>query len=379
MSELPSKEPRVLHFISSSGFLGAENVVLELAKESSKQGYWVAIGILENRNNLHMELAESASSQGIRIQIFPCKNRFDWEAVSSIRTYIKTEQPNLLHSHGYKGNFYALAANRKKLPWIVTNHLWKKTTVALKLYAYLDSLLIRHADRIVAVSDEIASEMMKKGISPQKIIVIDNGVDVERFALSRNEELRKSFGFNGSSKVVGTIASLTPEKGHVYLLEAARKVVDAFPGSRFLIVGDGVERHMLEEKTADLGLTGEIFFAGIRRDVPEILSILDLFVLPSLKEGLPMALLEAQAARLPVVATRVGAVPAVVVHEKTGLLVKPGDANSLSTSITQLLGDVEKGQSFGLHGFERVRAQFSAKAMSDRYFKLYDELLFKRS
>lgn len=375
MNKFRPKEPRVLHLISSSGFLGAENVVLELSKESIKAGYWVTIGIIENRNNLHMELSDRSVEEGIKVQIFPCRGRFDRRTISSIRSFVNSKQPNILHSHGYKSNFYALTANRGKIPWIVTNHLWKKTTFALKVYAYLDSLFIRHADRVVAVSDEIRSEMVNDGIPPQKITIIDNGVDMERFALNRNEEIRKSFGFNGNSKVIGTIASMTPEKGHTYLLEAMRQVIDKCPECRFMIVGDGSQRQFLEEKTSHLGLTGKVLFTGSRKDVPEILSMLDIFVLPSLKEGLPMALLEAMAAGVPVIATRVGAVPKVVIHGKTGLLVEKGDVNGLITAITQFLKDRKMSVRLSMKGYEKVKSEFSSNVMTLKYLDIYRKLL----
>lgn len=374
-SSLNYTEPRVLHLISSSGFLGAENVVLELAKESVKAGYWVTIGIIENRNNLHMELLDRSMEEGIKVHIFPCGGRFDWRTISSIRSFIDEEKPNILHSHGYKSNFYALTANKGKFSWVVTNHLWKKTTFALKVYAYLDSLLIRRADRVIAVSEEIVDEMQRRGILSQKILVIDNGVDIERFVLNRNEEMRKSFGFNGNSKVIGTIASLTPEKGHIYLLRAIRQVIEKCPECRFLIVGDGGQRQFLEEKSADLGLTGKVLFTGSRKDVPEILSMLDIFVLPSLKEGLPMALLEAMAAAVPVIATKVGAVLKVVMHGETGLLVEKGDVNGLGEAIAQILSDHKMSERLRMKGYEKVMSEFSSDIMTSKYLDIYRKLL----
>jgi len=371
-----SKEPRVLHLISSSGFLGAENVVLELAKESAAAGCLVNIGVFENKRNPHLELAEAAETLGLKVQIFPCRGRFDVHTIASIRNFIHEKKPNLIHSHGYKGNFYALSVTKGKMPWVVTNHLWKRTTLNLKLYAYLDSFLIKYANRIIAVSDEIASEMLKRGISPKKITVIDNGIDLQRFSGQRSKDsLRRSFGFNEMSKVVGTVASLTEEKGHFYLLEAAKDIVSSFPEVRFLIVGDGRERCRLEEKVAKLNLAGKVIFVGSRKDVPEILSILDIFVLPSLKEGLPMALLEAMASRVPVVATRVGAVPKVVVHKETGLLVEPGNSEALSTAISELLTKREEATHLGLQGYFKVQNEFSAQTMSARYFDVYQQVL----
>ena len=376
MNKFKSKEPRILHIISSSGFLGAENVVLELAKETTKVGYWVTIGIIENRNNLHMELAEKAREDGIKVQIFPCRGRFDGRTISSIRSFISSRQANILHSHGYKSNFYVSLANRGHMSWVVTNHLWKKTTFALKFYAYLDSLLIRRANKIVAVSDEIVDAMMHRGIPSVKITVIDNGVDLQRFSNSqRNNNLRKSFGLNESNKIIGTIGSLTEEKGHIYLLEAARKVIDVVPECRFLIIGDGGQRQFLQEKTAHLWLSEKILFAGSRKDVPEILSMLDAFVLPSIKEGLPMALLEAMASKVPVIATSVGAIPNVIEDGINGLLIPPKNSDAISEAINKMLSNGDSAKEMELKGFEKVRDHYSSKQMAIKYLAVYKELL----
>jgi glycosyltransferase involved in cell wall biosynthesis len=376
MKNLKQKEPRILHLISSSGFLGAENVVLELAKESTKQGYWVAIGSIENRNNLHMELADRAVNEGLKVHIFPCKGRFDPKTIASIQDFIDREQPNILHSHGYKSNFYAWRAlSNKRIPWIVTNH-GKRVGMKLSVYNRLNIFFMKKADRIVAVSQSLADEMTKKGISSTKIVVIDNGINLQRFAnLPKNNDLRKSFGLNGNNTIIGTVGSLTEEKGHVYFIEAARQVIDKNPECRFLIVGDGIQRQFLEKKTADLGLTDKVIFTGSRKDVPEILPTLDAFVLPSLKEGLPMALLEAMASKVPVIATSVGAIPKVIEHGINGMLIPPKNSDVIAEAINTMLSDGNSAKEMAQRGFEKVRDHFSADIMARKYLAIYKELL----
>jgi glycosyltransferase involved in cell wall biosynthesis len=363
---------KILHLISSAGFLGAENVVLELSKETIKTGYWVTIGIIETRNNLHVELADRARNEGLQVQIFPCKGRFDFNTIANIRDFINEERPNILHSHGYKSNFYAWrAVSKRNLCWIASNH-GKRVGMMLSVYNMLNILFMKQADKVITVSEKIADEMRRSGIPQEKIIVIDNGVDFKKFANNKkSNELRKSFGFNGNHRVIGTVASLTKEKGHIYLIEAARKVVDAFPDCCFMIVGDGDQRKLLEERTAQLGLTEKVLFVGSRKDIPEILSILDLFVLPSLKEGLPIALLEAMAARLPIIATKVGAISKVIVNNETGILVDSGSADSLRTAMLDLLHDRQKAKKLASRGFRKVETEYSSQIMGSQYLKLY--------
>jgi glycosyltransferase involved in cell wall biosynthesis len=371
-----SNNLRILHLISSSGFLGAENVLLELSKETVKQGYWVTIGILENRNNLHRELADKAKEEGIKVQIFPCAGRFDSKTINSIKNFIDSDRPNILHSHNYKSNFYAWRAlSGRKTPWVTTNH-GKRLGMKLSVYNRLNILFMKKADKIVAVSQALADEMTKKGIPSTKILVIDNGIDLQRFTnLRENNGLRKSFGLNGNNKTIGTIGSLTEEKGHIYLLEAARQFIDKYPECRFLIVGDGGQRQFLEEKTSRLGLSGRVIFTGSRKEVPEILSMLDAFVLPSIKEGLPMALLEAMASRVPVIATKVGAIPNVIEDGISGMLIPPRDPKAIVDAVNSLLSNGHSAQEMAQKGFERVRDNFSSKIMSEKYMAVYKELL----
>jgi len=376
MKNLKEIDPRVLHLISSSGFLGAENVVLELSKETAKQGYWVTIGILENRNNLHMELADRARSEGLQVQIFPCKGRYDYRTIASIQDFIDRERPDILHSHNYKSNFYAWRAlSGRKISWIITNH-GKRLGVKLSIYNWLNILFMKKANKIVAVSQTLADEMIQYGISSSRMHIIDNGVNLERFTnLLEHNDLRKSFGLNGNHKIIGTIGSLTEEKGHIYIIEAARQVIDKHPECRFLIIGDGSQRHSLEEKVSHLRLTGEVLFTGSRKDVPEILSMLDAFVLPSLKEGLPMALLEAMASKVPVIATSVGAIPKVVEDGISGILIPPKNSDAIAEAINTMLSDGNSAKEMGLKGFEKVRDHYSSKQMAEKYLTVYQELL----
>lgn len=372
-------EPRVLHLISSSGFLGAENVVLELARESRELGVISAIGLIENSRNPHRELADAAADIGIATSVFTCRGRLDFGALSQIHSFVDEFRPNVLHSHNYKSNFFGLAAIRHRIPWVVTNHLWKNTTPALRCYAWLDSLLIRRADAIVAVSDEIAQHMKKKGIAADKIRTIDNGVNLGRFSGGESKEAyKKALGFSAGTTLIGTVASLTVEKGHRILIAAFRHVLKNYANLRLILVGDGNERTNIEILVRDLGLTGKVVFAGVRRDIPQVLRALDIFVLPSFKEGLPMALLEAMAARLPVVATHVGAIPTVIRHRQNGLLVEPGDEGALAAALGEYLADCGVAANIAETGFQTIVHSYSSGIMTGRYVDCYRRVLSAR-
>jgi glycosyltransferase involved in cell wall biosynthesis len=376
MKRAQGEKTKILHLISSSGLLGAEHVLLELAVHSKSQGLNVTIGVFENSQNPNLELANCAEKFGIDVQIFPCSGRLDKNTVQMIKDYIDNAGVQILHSHNYKSNFYARGAlSNSNVRWVVTNH-GRRFGPKLLLYNLLDAFIVRRADKIIAVSEEIAKKMKLAGIAKGKICLIENGVNLEMFTTnSSSQAIKESLGIKKEALVVGTVGALTREKGHQYLLRAALKVIRIYPKAIFLLVGDGIERPGLEKTASSLGIKNSVIFAGMRKDVPEILSILNVFVLPSLNEGLPMALLEAQAAQIPVAATSVGAIPDVLEDGVTGILIPPKDPQAIAEAIIMILSDRKIALRMAQRGFERVRDNFSAEKMANKYLSIYKELL----
>jgi glycosyltransferase involved in cell wall biosynthesis len=368
--------PRILHLISSSGFLGAENVLLELADQTRCAGFPVTIGVFLNSANPNRELMHRAEARGHDLVTIPCDGRYDRRVIACIRELLLEKQVNIVHSHNFKSNFYAwrsIAGGRAK--WIVTNH-GRRSGFKLCLYNSLDKVFVRRADCIVAVSGKIAGELENYGISRNHIRRIDNGVDVERFAsASLRKEVRDSLGIPSGRRVVAAIGSLTREKGHAFLLRAIKRIAKGCEDTVFLFVGDGGESRLLQDLAMKLCIEDKVHFAGSRSDVADILPHLALFVLPSLSEGLPMALLEAMSAGVPVVATSVGEVPSVVQQGETGMLVSPGDDAALADAIVQCLSNTDAAREMGRRGSNFVRQHFSSAGMSAHYLDLYREII----
>ena len=349
--------------------------MLELAMHSKEAGLGVAIGVFENSQNPNLELADAARASGLGVKIFPCNGRFDKNTIEMISDYVEKAGVQILHSHNFKSNFYArMALLNKNVPWVVTKH-GRRLGPKLFLYNVLDGFIVRNADRIVAVSKRIAQQLKLAGINETKILVIENGVNLGRFNGNDSaNRTRESLRIKKGVDVIGSIGSLTKEKGHAYLLKAAPKIIEKFPGAIFLIVGDGREREKLEKMVAKFGIRDKVIFTGMRKDIPEILSILDVFVFPSLKEGLPLALLEAQASRVPVVAARVGAIPDVVKDGATGVLVPPKATEAIAEAVNRVLSDRTSALKMAQRGFERVQDKFSSARMANEYLSLYREL-----
>ncbi|MBI5055372.1 MAG: glycosyltransferase family 4 protein [Nitrospirae bacterium] len=366
---------RILHLISSSGLFGAERVLLELSKGLKKfESCCPIAGVIRNSNNPHVEVAEEANASGIDTVIFPCKGQFDFSLVSLIRKYIKENRVDIIHCHGYKSNFFGLLASRGKIPLVTTNHNWLTAHWKLKVYCFIDSLLIRYFDRIVAVSEDVKKDMLRYKIPERKIRIIDNGIDLDRFnGKVYPVNIRKEFGIKEHETVIGTIGSLGHEKGHIYLLKAAREILETHKAVKFLIIGDGLLRNELESMANTLGISSNVIFAGYRKDIPEMLSMMDIFVLPSIKEGLPMVLLEAMAAKKPVIATRVGAVPKVITHDETGILVRPKEIDELRHSILRLINDRATAEKLRQAAYRRLRDNFTSDTMAGKYMLLYSQ------
>jgi glycosyltransferase involved in cell wall biosynthesis len=205
--------------------------------------------------------------------------------------------------------------------------------------------------------------------------VIDNGIALERFEKPvETKKMKNQLGFEEKTRIIGTIGSLVVEKGHIYLLEAARQILDVVKDLKFLVIGDGPLRKPLEEKSEELGIKKHVIFMGQRKDIPELLMAMDIFVLPSIKEGLPIALLEAMAAKRPVIATRVGAISKVIENKDIGILVEPKDIAGLRDAIVNLINDPGRRDLLAEEGFSRVRMDFSSDEMGKQYLKLYKEI-----
>jgi glycosyltransferase involved in cell wall biosynthesis len=245
----------------------------------------------------------------------------------------------------------------------------------MRFYAWLDKLLLGRFDKIVAVSGPVERELLRSGIARIKVENIPNGIDFKRFdGPSDNGAVRQEFGIPDGFKVVGTVGRLTDEKGHIYLIRAAKKVVKEVGTLVFLIVGDGPDMSLLKEKAGSLPFT----FTGIRSDMPRLYSAMDVFVLPSLNEGLPMVLLEAMASKKPVIATRVGNIPEVLAEGVNGILIRAGREDDLAGAILELLKDEKKQKQLGASGYRKVIRDYSSAKMAEHYMKAYKTILEKR-
>jgi glycosyltransferase involved in cell wall biosynthesis len=366
----------VLFLISSEGFFGVENMLVNLALALRILGCRCVVGVFCDSRIPHTEVGDMARALGLTVEMIPCAGRFDPRAVARIRKLQAFHEVDVLHTHGYKADAYARAAAwPQRTALVATCHNWPSSLWNMRLYAAFDHLVLRGFDRVAVISDAVAEILRRSGLQHSRIQFIPNGVKVERFRDAK-PALRRELAF-GEGPLVGFVGRLVPGKGGDILLRAAHRVLSAVPKGKFVLVGGGPCREEWEELSSALGIRDSIVFAGIRSDMPSVYASLDLLVLPSLCEAMPMCLLEGMAAGKPVIATRVGAVSKVV-SDDAGLLVEPGDIDGFAAAMIQLLTQPAQARKMGANGQARVIEHFSAETMGAQYLDLYRDVLEHR-
>jgi len=367
-----ARELKVLQLISSGGYYGAENMLLNLCASQEEAGCRNSLLLFYNVHVPNVEFYERARRRGISVRMVHCRGRADWRAVRQIREYIAEDVIDVVHAHGYKADLYGyFAARGAEKPIVATCHNWVGGTAALGIYNRLDRMVLKRFNAVAAVSESVRQRLTDSGIAEEKIKVIANGIDVEAFErASALPELRGS-----AEKVIGVVARLDLQKGFEHLLAAVRELAASFTGLKVVIVGEGPDREAIEQMIERNGLQKTVVLAGQRTDMPNVYASIDMLVLPSLNEGLPMTLLEAMAASRPVIAARVGAIPRVIEDGKTGLLVNPADAAGLKDAMARLLTDAALSGQLAAQGHDSVALHYTAGAMARQYRAMYDDVL----
>lgn len=362
---------RSLLFISSSsGPGGAETVFLQLATAAHRRGIRV-LAVLFRPG----WLKDALERTGVEVNICPMKGMFDWRWVKHIVCLVRSRHVELIHAHEFTANVYGVLAGRLAgIPVVATvhgkNYYWE---CLRRRMAYR---LVARFGRMVAVSKDLKEFLIRHvNIPDDRIFVIYNGIVAKTAEAATGEVVALStLGLDKHTRVICSVGSLYPVKGHEYLIRALPKIVRIYPNLVLVLIGRGEQETVLRQLSKALGVQEHIRFLGFRSDVATILTGIEIFVLPSLSEGLSIALLEAMAAGKPIVASRVGGNPEVVVDGKTGFLVDSRDPKALAERIVELLNDSKKSKELGESGRERVQNCFTIDKMVDSYGALYESM-----
>ncbi len=386
------KKLKVLYLITRLDKGGSAEDIFITAIELDRRKYEVTLmsGPVEDPGQDRKKEIEECGIRHIFIpELVRNINLFkDLIAFLKIYRVLRKEKFDIVHTHTSKAGLLGrLAAKLARVPIIIyTPHghvfFGYFSSLKTKIFILLEKLASPLADKIVAKTNAEKEDYISYKItSERRLTIICSGIDLNRFKeLSSDEKLKikKELGIPENSLVVGTAGRLVPVKGPEFLIEASKIIVSKYPDTYFLFAGDGPLRQNLEMKALQIGVKKNIIFLGWRDDVAKIISIFDIFVLPSLNEAMGRVLVEAMALRKPIVASRVGGIPDLVAHGKNGFLIQPKNPMELAKHIELLLEDRGEREKMGSAGQETI-FNFSKERMIEDTEKLYEELRFRKN
>jgi glycosyltransferase involved in cell wall biosynthesis len=360
---------RILHSESSTGWGGQENRTLNELIGMRERGHEMAVV-----SRPGARILERAKEAGFETFAVDMRGALDFPALFKLRRLMREFRADIVNTHSGRDTQLAGMAARSmgsQRPRIVrTRHLALPITSKIS-YSVLP-------DQVVTVSRFVGEYLVAAGVPRTQITVVPTGIDVALYSSPEPGRLREELGLGAEAVLVGTVAILRKKKGHIEIIEAARRVIERFPNTHFVFAGDGPQADNLRRRIGELGLEGRIHLLGLRRDVINILKSLDLFVLPTYQEALGTAFIEAGATGCPVIGTAVDGVPEVVQDGVNGLLVPAKDSEALAEALLTMLADPARRHAMGSEGARLMAESFSRAAMAAGMEKLYLQLLAAR-
>jgi glycosyltransferase involved in cell wall biosynthesis len=328
-------------------------------------------------------LAENLRESGVETLVIE-ERRHGFIAIRRrLLRHLSGRPVDILHSHRYKENILAaLIKSSGSIRHLVqTVHGTHEAFTGLrkvKVSAY--SMLNRYFtardfDKILPVSNEIFNSLV--GVyGDERMLTIHNAIDPQLLRITRSpKEVRRELRVEENCPLIGSAGRMVPIKGYDVLLESAKLVLDEEPNARFILAGDGPQKGELERRAQAMGLGGKVLFIGFRHDITDIINSLDLFLMSSYHEGIPMVLLEAMALQKPIVSTAVGGIDEVIASEESGLLVDSGDVRALATACLTVLQNTDMKTRMGVAAKKRIEDEFSVDVQKRRLVAVYRELM----
>jgi len=371
MTQKTDDVPHVVHIIDELPPDGAERLVVDVLKHRSTAFRFSVVCLIRGG-----ELVEELRRMNIPVVVLGRKARFDLGLLFRLKNWLRSQRVSVVHTHLFTADAWGraaavLAGVRAIFTTVHSTNDWKGP-----LHRLVDRILARFTTRIIACSAEVQEVLRNRDRLPSnRIVAIPNGIDLARFQNVVAGNLRSELGISDKDCLLGVVGRLHPAKGHEDLIPVLSRIREEGGDFHCLFVGDGELRLRLEDMVRHHGLESRITFMGQRRDVPRILAALDILVMPSRWEGLPMTLLEAMAMGKAVVASAVGGIPNVILDNDNGALASPGDSSALYTRLKQLMRDGNLRAYYGGRARDLVQARFSAARTSAAYEDLYKAAL----
>lgn|GEM_PF-99111 len=379
----------VMHLRASEFVGGPEKLILEQCNGDRAGRYqFIVTSFTARSNGDGNALLRAAAERGLSIASIQSRWRFDPSVVQQLARLIEKEVVDIICAHGYRARLTAYAARiLTGRPVVAVCHGWTGEDAKVRIYETVDRRMLRYADHVVAVSRSMERQILGLGVEDERISVIPNSIELARRGAGQGNGrsgregrrgLRADLGIGERIPLIISAGRLSPEKGHRFLLRAVPAVLEQIPEAHIAVLGEGPERGNLEAIAQELGIEGHLSFPGFRSDLDELWEEVDLFVLPSLSEGLPLVILEAMGAGVPCVATEVGGVPEVIRHRETGMVVPAGSPCALAHAILEVMSDLELRSRLGRGGRRLVRSRHAWSRNRELLGKVYERVLAKR-
>lgn len=372
---------KILHIIDSGGLYGAEVMLLNLMGEQIALGHLPILASIGEPGIPEKPLESECIRRGFNVAVFRMRPGPNLIGALDVLRFARSEQIDILHSHGYKGNilFGFLPRFARCFPMVSTLHgwTWSGGMTRMRVYEWLDSLSLSRIDRVVTVSSAMQNHPRLKNRRDLALEVVPNGIPLDsgaecKDASGLNPEI---IAFCRGGFTIGAIGRLSPEKDFDSLLKVVASLSAQGTESRLVILGEGGERNSLEAAARKLGIEKNVLMPGYVPDARRYLAFFSLFAMPSLTEGLPMVLLEAMLAGVPIVATRVGGIPDVLQEGRCGLLINPDCPEELECGISNVMGNPEAARERVKAARIRVADTYSSRVMADKYLAIYRSVI----
>jgi glycosyltransferase involved in cell wall biosynthesis len=367
---------RITHIVDSLERGGLERVVTDLALTQHRSGHKVAVFSLLTTGGLIDEL----QSQGVEVIVGHKKTGLNWKLLRRLR--LQAHQSDVFHAHNFVPNYHAAAAlvGLWKKPVLIGTCHDMGTRLSKRRLRWLYTWSLKRTQRVAMVGDQVRQRYVQSCLVPSdKAVTVLNAVPVERFGAGDGQQAaalqlaaRQSLGLPADAWIVGCVGRLVALKNHRMLIEAFAPVAQAHPQAHLLLLGDGVLRAELQVLVDKLGLGARCTLAGERPNVSSLLPAMNVFVLPSRTEGVSIALLEACASQLPVIATRVGGNPEIVRHNHTGWLIESEDTQGLTQALLMMQADEGLCAKLGTNARLWVQEHASMQALEAAYGRIYE-------
>jgi glycosyltransferase involved in cell wall biosynthesis len=372
---MDESKPTICQVLHSLNVGGAEVLAARLARGLSPDFRYL-FACLDELGSMGEQLRD----EGFQVEVLNRRPGLDFRVVKELQSLARRERVDLFHAHQYTPFFYCAAGAfaKKRPPILFTEHgRWHPDLPSRKRMAF-NRCFLRRKDRVIGVGETVRQALIKnEGIPSRRVGVIYNGVDLRPYDDPRPEKqtVRSELGLAAGDFVIIQVARLDHLKDHPTAIRTIERLSASTPSARLLLVGAGPEQAPIEKEIAQRNLQSRVTLLGLRSDIPRLLAAADAFLLTSISEGIPLTLIEAMAARVPIVSTGVGGVYEVVGHEETALIAPAGDDAALAAALQRLASDPLLAKRLADAGRVRAHECFSEVKMHAEYRRLYEEMI----